>query len=334
MTIKIQDIARKAGVSTATVSRVFSNHPNIREAVRREVMRVAQECGYRPRLSSRQRNVVIISPLKEVYPIRSYVEMVTTELAEVLSKEGYRIEILPQDNLEQLERIQFCGAVSIGYDGSGLENWGERFGVPLILIDRDLPPGAGDEVYSVRSDEFQAMSLGIGHLAGSGCSRVGCIIYGEENRGNANLRRDGALRALAHFGLPAERTLIRFALAEEYVAAVGKLRQSEIDGLFAPGGNAGVIASYALNLYGRRIPADISLVASERTVFSRYATPPQTTITQDYAEQARITAELLAARLEGRSCPAATVIPYHLIERDSVRQRDLATSSQRTPNNG
>ncbi len=318
MTIKIQDIARKAGVSTATVSRVFSNHPNIREEVRREVLRIAQECGYRPRLSTRQRNVVIISPLKGVYPIRSYVEMVSSELAGVLAGEGYRIEILPQDNLEQLGRIQFCGAVSIGYDGPGLENWGERFGVPLILIDRDLPPGAGEEVYSVRSDEFQAMALGIGHLAENGCRRVGTVIYGEAGTGNTELRREGVFRALARFGLPAERSLLRFAQAEGYVEEVGKLLQGGIDGLFAPGGNAGVIAAYALNLYGRKIPSDIALVASERTIFSRYATPPQTTITQNYAELARVTAELLAARLEGRSCPQSTVVPYRLIERDSV----------------
>ena len=65
--------------------------------------------------------------------------------------------------------------------------------------------------------------------------------------------------------------------------------------------------------------ADISLIASERTVFSRYATPPQTTISQNYAAQASAVADALDARLSGQPFPRRTVIPYQLILRDSVR---------------
>ena len=75
-----------------------------------------------------------------------------------------------------------------------------------------------------------------------------------------------------------------------------------------------------LSLYNRRIPDDISLVASERSMYSRYAIPPQTTITQDYAAQAAAVADLLDARLRGDAFPRHTVIPYRLLERDSVRE--------------
>ncbi|NLE41159.1 MAG: LacI family transcriptional regulator, partial [Lentisphaerae bacterium] len=54
-----------------------------------------------------------------------------------------------------------------------------------------------------------------------------------------------------------------------------------IDGLFCPGGSAGIIATYALSLFNKRVPDEVSLVASENKLYSRYATPPQTTITQD-----------------------------------------------------
>ena len=101
---------------------------------------------------------------------------------------------------------------------------------------------------------------------------------------------------------------------------IGKLLKLGIDGLFCPGGNAGIIAAYVLSLYNRRIPEDISLVASERSMYSRYAIPPQTTITQDYAAQAKAVADLLDARRRGIAFPRHTVIPYRLIERDSVRE--------------
>lgn len=317
--MKIQEIAKKAKVSTATVSRVFSNHPNIREELRERVLSVARETGYHPRLSQKQLNVVIISPFREIYPIRSYVEMVTSELALTLSARGYRIEMLPQDNLRQLEHLRFCGAVSIGIDVERFKNWEERFAAPLVIIDRDVPPGTG-EIYSVRSDENQAMHLGIDCLARHGCRKVGVIIYGEAGIGNTGIRREAVLLALRRHHLPVSERLVRFALADSYMEEIGKLLKLGIDGLFCPGGNAGIIAAYVLSLYNRRIPDDISLVASERSLYSRYAIPPQTTISQDYAAQAAAVADLLDARLRGNAFPRHTIIPYQLIERDSVRE--------------
>ena len=201
--MKIQEIAKRAGVSTATVSRVFSNHPNIREELRERVLAAARQAGYHPRLSQKQQNVVVISPLREIYPIRSYVEMVISELALTLSARGYRIEMLPSDNLSQLERIRFCGAVSIGVDVESFGNWEERFAAPLVVIDRDVPPTGAGEIYSIRSDENQAMHLGIECLARHGCRKVGVIIYGKADMGNTGIRHGAVLRALRANRLPA-----------------------------------------------------------------------------------------------------------------------------------
>lgn len=315
--MRIQEIAKEAGVSPSTVSRVFGNHPNIREEVREQVFAVARKYGYRPRLSSKQQNVVIVSPYNAVYPIRSYVEMVISEVARALSARGFRIEMLPQENLGQLDRIRFCAAVAIGIDAETFGDWEERFASPLVIVDRDAPPGAG-EIYAVRSDEHQAMELGVGCLAARGCRNVGVLIYGEEGSGNTGLRREGALAALKRHGLPAAGRQVRFALADEFVEETGKLLKLGIDGLFAPGGNAGILAAYALSLYNRRVPDDISLVTSERTMYSRYAIPPQTTISQDYQAQAEAVADAIDSRLRGAPFPRRTVIPYKLIERDSV----------------
>ncbi len=319
--MRIQEIAEKAGVSTATVSRVFSHHPNIRKEVREHVFAVARECGYHPRLSTKQRNVVVITPYKLVYPVQAYVEMVMTELTRELSMRGCRIEILPHDNLERLESIQFCGAVSIGFEAPLFESWDERFAVPLILIDRK-PSGRSTGVCCVRSDETQAMDLGIGHLADCGCRRIGAIVHGVENCGNAALRRDGIRRALTVRDLPSEEFLVRIALPEEFIEEIGKLLHAGIDGLFCcGGGNAGGIAAYALSLYGKRIPEDVALVSSERAQISRYCIPPQTTISQDYSALASAVADALDAGIRGRKIPAEIVLPYKLIPRESSRKR-------------
>ena len=82
------------------------------------------------------------------------------------------------------------------------------------------------------------------------------------------------------------------------------------------------LAAYALSLFSRRIPEDISLIASEQTFFSRYGTPPQTTITPDYKAMASAVADVIEARIAGRKFPARTVLPYLLLRRESVRSRD------------
>lgn len=318
----ISEIAKLAGVSTSTVSRVFSHHPNIREDVRNHVFAVARQYGYHPRISSRQKNVVIITPYNSDYPVHSCVDMLLMALTQELPPRGFRLEILPHDNLERLAGIQFCGAVAIGAEPDDFRNWPERFTPPLVLVDRKgerMPP----EVYQVRSDESQGMELAIDHLYERGCRKIGCIVHGDPGTGNADLRRAAIERALKARGLPANDYLIHFSGpgTERYVDLIGKLLRQNVDALFCPGGNAGIVSLYAFSLYNKRIPDDISLIATEQTFFSEYAVPPQTTVTQDYKAVAAAVADVIEARIDGRRAEPSIVLPYRLIKRESVRMR-------------
>ena len=147
----ISEIARLAGVSTSTVSRVFSHHPNIREDVRARVLAAAREHGYHPRLSSKQRNVVIVTPYDSVYPVQSCVDMILMALMRELPRRGFRLEVLPCNNLERLESIQFCGAVAVGAEPGDFKGWSERFPVPLVIVDRAAQPVSPDVCF-VHSD--------------------------------------------------------------------------------------------------------------------------------------------------------------------------------------
>lgn len=316
--MKIQEIAKLAGVSPATVSRVFSHHPNIRENVRKHVFAIAKAHHYHPRLSTKQRNVVIITPGQAVYPIRNCLEMVMMALTLELPKRGFRIEVLPQDNIERLDSIQFCGAVAIGTEPGDFKDWSKRFSMSLILVDRDAPDGAPN-VYSVRSDEAQGMDLAIRHFHERGCRRIGCVIHGTAGTGNADIRREAVFRSLRRRNLPAGDSLVQLAASDDnYLEIIGKLLQQKIDALFCPGGNAGIITAYALSLFNKRVPSQVSLIASEHKLFSCYATPPQTTITQDHEALARLCADAIEARLNNEEFPRCSMLKYSLIARDSV----------------
>ncbi len=316
--MKLQEIAKLAGVSPATVSRVFSHHPNIRSDLREHVFAIAKAHGYHPRLSTKQRNIVIILPGDEIYPIRNCLEMVMMALTLVLPKRGFRIEILPQDNIERLDSIQFCGAVAIGADPEDFKNWSERFSAPLVLVDREAPPNLPN-VYSVRSDEAQGMDLAIGHLFERGCRKIGCIIYGGSGSANAMIRRNAVVNALKARKLPVSEALVQIGVDENYVEIIGKILKLNIDALFCPGGNAGIITAYALSLFNKRVPQDVSVIASEHKLFSRFATPPQTCITQDHLGLAGLVADIIEAFPDQSPMPQRSRLPYSLSVRDSVR---------------
>ena len=314
--VKIQEIAALAGVSTATVSRVFSRHPNIRSEVRERVLAIARQHGYRPRLSGKQKNVVIIVPYKQIYPVAEFVDMVTSELIRELAQCGYRIELLPLDNLERLSEIAFCGAVGIGIDVP--DKWDEKFALPLVIIDRN-PEKSIPRVSFVHSDEKQGMALAVEHLAKSGCRKVGVIIHGVPGQGNVDVRTSAVFDSLCNCGLPSGANLVRVAVAETFLEEMGKLLQLGIDGVFCCGGaNFGGIAAYALSLFGKKIPDDIRLVSSERHRISRYCIPPQTTISPDYGRLAESVVSQLDGMINGENNGEKVVLPYNLIVRDST----------------
>ncbi len=306
--MKLQEIAKLAGVSPATVSRVFSHHPNIRHEVREHVFTIARKYNYHPRLSTKQRNVMIILPGDEFYPIRNCLEMVMMALTFVLPKHGFRIEVLPQDNIERLNSIQFCGAVAIGAEPEDFKKWSDCFTAPLVLVDRDTSPHSPN-VYSVRSDEVQGMDIAITHLHERGCRKIGCIIHGMAGCGNTDMRYEAILTALKARNLPVHDNLIHLCGDENYVEIIGKLLKLGIDALFCPGGNAGIVTAYALSLFNKSVPDDISLIASEHKLFSRYATPPQTTITQDHIGLAEIAANIIEAFPEKSRLPQCSTLP-------------------------
>jgi LacI family transcriptional regulator len=316
--MKLQEIAKLAGVSPATVSRVFSHHPNVKPELREHVFSIARKHNYHPRLSTKQRNVVIILPGDEIYPIRNCLEMVMMSLTFVLPKRGFRIEILPQDNIERLDSIQFCGAVAIGAEPEDFSRWSNRFSAPLVLVDRDIPSHS-QNVYSVRSDEAQGMDLAIAHLHEHGCRKIGCIIHGTAGTGNVDARYKSIEKALESRNLPSSNSFIQLCGDDNYVEVIGRMLKLGIDGLFCPGGNAGIVTAYALSLFNQHVPGDISLIASEHKLFSRYANPPQTTITQDHIGLAEITADIIESFPNKSPITQRSVLPYKLITRDSVK---------------
>lgn len=321
--MNIRKIAELANVSPATVSRVFSRNPGVSESVARRVLNVAAEHNYHPRITEKQKNVVLITPYNSVYPVQSCIDMLLMALTQELPKEGFRVEILPVNSVDRLSDVRFCAAVAIGLEPSMFPDWDQKFSVPLIFLDRSPAKknAENNNIYYVNSDEAMGMELALAHLKERKCRKVGCIIHGNPGEGNVDLRYKAIVKLLKKMDFPAEENLIRFSGngSERYVELVGKLLKQGVDALFCPGGTAGITVLYALSLYGKQVPEDISLIASEQSFFSNYAVPPQTTITQEYSRLAQVVVSLIGERIGGQSVPIVTTLPYRLIKRESVK---------------
>lgn len=317
--MKIQEIARLANVSPSTVSRVFANHKNVRPEIREKVFALARANGYHPRLTVKQKNIVIITPYNSIYPVQSCVDMILMALMQALPEKGYRLEILPVNNLERLCSIQFCAAIAVGCEEGDFPHWDESFAAPLILMDRCVKkkrPG----VYTVRSNEKQGMEKALDFLLERGCKNIGCLIHGEPGKGNSDIRYEAVTSYLKEKKLPLERRVCFTGTdSSRYVELTGKLLKEGIDALFCPGGNAGITVLYALSLFGKKVPEDVSLIASEQTFFSQYAVPPQTALSPDYGLLAEETASLIGKILEGGKAPGEIVVDCNLIPRESVK---------------
>ena len=318
--MNIQELAALAGVSVSTVSRIFSHRPGIREELRLKVLALAREHGYHPRFTAREKNVVVITPYDSVFPVQSCVDMILMSLAQELPRHNFRMEILPVNNWERLENIQFCGAAAIGCEAEDFPGWAERFAVPLVIMDR-APRGTVPEQFClIHSDEAQGMKIAIDHLYAHQCRRIGCIIHGTPERGNALLRRQAIVETLRRYGQDDEN-LIHYSGDgdEKYVELIGRLLKNGVDALFCPGGNAGILALYAFSLFGRSVPGDVSLISSEQTAFSMYTVPPLTTISPDYPGLARELCAVLTAWMDNEPLKREVSLPYRLIARDSCR---------------
>ena len=320
--MNIRQIAEIARVSPATVSRVFNRNPGVSPEVARKVREIALQYNYTPRISEKLKNVVLITPYNSVYPVQSCIDMLLIALTKELPEAGLRVEILPVNSLDRLSDIRFCAAVAIGLEPAMLTDWGKCFNEPLIFLDRS--PGEKkweDNIFFVNSDEFSGMEIALKHLQQHGCRKIGCIIHGSPGEGNTLLREKAIRETLKRSGLPDSRKLIHFSgnNNERYVELVGKLLKLGVDALFCPGGNAGIMVLYAMSLYGKQIPEDISLIASEQSFFSCYAVPPQTTITQEYSLLAQTVVKLIQKKLTGEKVPHIFTLPYRLIDRDSVK---------------
>ena len=324
----IQDVARAAGVSAATVSRVLNGYdvsPERAAAVHRAV----QELDYQPNGAARalRRQVADVWSAIVADVENPFFTSVVRGLEDAARQHGYRVILCNSDEELSREREYFDVAIAERVGGvvvavastkqSRLDALLDN-NIPVVAIDR-RPEGHAVDCVLVdnRAGALQATT----HLLDSGARNVACIT-GPSRLSTANERLAGAKEAVRRAGLDLQVVRRDFRVGGGHDATMELFKSSSPpDALFVANNLMTVGAMTALREMGRRVPHDVLVVGFDDAPWTELTEPALTVVAQPTYEIGTTAAELLVERRADRDAPARDVVlaPRLIVRQSSVR---------------
>lgn len=326
----IVDVARHAGVSTKTVSRVLNGEPHVTDDVKRRVREAAAAINYHPNMLARalvQRRSHLIGLVYE-NPSPSYVVDLQMGVLHRLRDEHYRLVVIPIASIAEHEADVVGLLRSAALDGvvlappasdsprimADLDAAGIRFAriAPTRLLEAG-PSNLLDDQAAAR--EIAAHVIGLGHR------NIG-IIKGEPTHASAAVRMAGYGEAFAEAGLSlrADRTRQGHYTYDSGYAAARELLSStdRPTAILAQNDDMAVGALIAAREAGLAVPDDLSIAGFDDSEVARIAWPAITTIRQPVFDMAVSAADMVVAQLGGGAADMCRHHRHELIVRQST----------------
>lgn len=321
------DVARLAGVSHQTVSRVLNNHPNVREQTRLRVWAAIAELGYRPNhaartlVTGRSRLIGVVAQNSTLYGPTSMLSAFEQAAADA----GFAVSVASVRGLDRRSVAEavdrhldqrVAGVVIIAPVFSASEAMDDLpADVPLVAIDSDPERSTALVTVDQQAGAYDATR----HLLEAG-HRTVWHVSGPADWFDSAGRVVGWRRALEEAGaevppvIPAD-----WSAASGYRAGQMLARMSEVTAVFAANDHLALGILRALHERGVRVPEDISVVGFDDVPEAAYFIPPLTTVRPDFAAVGRASLALLLDQIEsGTRSSERRVIAPRLVSRDSV----------------
>jgi LacI family transcriptional regulator len=329
-TSTLEDIARKAGVSPSTVSRVLNGSKHVADDKRALVLAAIEQYGYRPNLVARGlvrgRSMtigVVIQDISSPFFARmvSGIEQVLdhTEYRPMFASTHWRSDAQASDvrSLQLLTERRVDGVIVLASSIPDQELRAVAAQVPLVVTARSVP---GLEAQCLCIDNQEGAYRATRYLLGLGHTRI-AHLAGTPGHPDAADRLAGYRLALAEGGLPVDPHLIVAGVftEESGMIAVEQLlaRGERFSAVFAANDQMAYGAMLGLYNHGYQIPTDVSLVGFDDQFLSAYTLPPLTTVRQPSEAMGRAAAEGLLRMLNDQP-PALPRFPADLVIRKSV----------------
>jgi len=325
--VSMGDVARRAGVSAQTVSRVSNGYQGVIPQTRELVLKAMDELGYRPNSAARALKLgsfhtigVITFSLEAVGNHRT-IQAISVAAA----KAGYAVTLIPVDLPTQsgvehafgrLEELA-VDAVAVIVEVHLLDRAKVVLppGVPTVVVDSD----AGDAYTVVDTDQADGARQATRHLLELGHATIRHLA-GPESSYAAQRRVDGWRETLIEAGLEV-KDIVRgdWSAASGYEAGRTLVADTQCTAVFCANDQMALGLYRAAAEAGRRIPEDLSVVGFDDSADTPAYSPPLTTIHQDFAEVGRRSVAAILEQLRtGEQKPGTSIVPTRFIHRAST----------------
>ena len=340
----IEEIARLADVSKATVSLVLNGRKGVGEATRKRVQQIIRESGYRmrtrPGLQVRQGNIRFVKYKKEGSLVERNGDFISRVLDGIESgarKEKMNLNIthVTSVNLQQLipeinegadDGIIFLGTEFLAVDGELLK----RFKAPVVVVDNEIPNCNIDAV--VMNNE-EAVYMALKYLYDMGHTRIG-YIHGGNRTDNFIQRSWGYRKAMQELGLVVREEDIYLTVPdinESYNILVQKFSEAkEFPTAFFAGNDVLAISCLrALQERGVRVPEDVSVMGMDDLLMSAVSVPELTTLKIHKKTMGELSVSRLVQIIKkGHRDIVKTLVSSDIVERNSVLNLHTAEAAR------
>ena len=333
----INDIARMAGVSKGTVSRVINNNPRgVSEETRRHILEIIERVGYVPNRMAGSITLARTRMLGLIIPDiqNMFFPQMVRGAEDCAMENGYTLFLCNSDSNIQKEQQYLRAFIEKRVDGilintcgqsmeEGLRRSIQKSNIPVVLLDRrskDFPRAPGIYV-----DNEEGAYTGTCHLLENGCTRI-CFLGGPEGVNTTSERLRGYQQALKESGISFRPEYVFYgpystSSGYERMAEVLE-RKLEVDAVFA---GADMIALGALRALRERhvaVPEQISVLGFDDIAISADVSPSLTTMAQPIYEIGYRAVEKLLAQIRREpGCDKSEWMHTTLVLRESTRRR-------------
>lgn len=304
----MNDVAKTAGVSPVSVSRVINNHPSVKEGTKNLVRNAMQKLSYFPNAAAQAMRTnktdtigVIITDIAN--SANGHILQGAGEVCNnadklmIATSSGFDINRESQ-LIDHMQRRRVDGIIlQTGHEESEeLHQMIKNCTVPIVVLDRDLP----FEIDNVKCEHYHTAREAVSLLISLGHRRIG-IIAAEMTTRPGHDRVKGYRDELESANIPLDETLIRTGshLSEHGYHETISLMSSDNPptALFAGGNHLQIGALKAIKALNKKIPDDLSFIGADEATVSALYTPPITTINRDMRLLGKKAAELLLSRI-------------------------------------
>jgi DNA-binding LacI/PurR family transcriptional regulator len=334
--VDIVEIARRAGVSIATVSRVINNAPVVREETRRRVLEVLKSTNYRVNAVAKHLRTQRSYNIGLIYTsvMMDFFNTISKGVEDVARKNNYSVffcnssdDPVKEENYLYVLFEKRVDGIILAPTGKNAEIIQQIMGsdIPVCIIDRAVE---GVDTDIVLVNNHAASKKAVDHLIEAGYRRIG-FISGPRDRSNAQDRHRGYVDALREHGLAVNQDIVRYGdytFESGYALAEELLNGESIDALYVANERMGGGAVKRIMERGITLRKDLGFVMWDDPFWTGLIKPNITVISQPVYTIGTTAAEMLFKRIESRAekeghlvdHPIRVTLESDLIVRDSA----------------